>query len=261
MSPEIEVTLDEAVEEVLGFLTGMDLTYNPRYDRYRTIARAVNRALRANALEKEWSYYHDYVEIPAVSGERSFEISADETQRVRIINDDAVVVVDSDGNPAVWAYFLPRDALHKYQYRDGWWVSVTRNILTFNRELNDAFAGYLIKVPVMREPTMFVLPVAPEDPDDPIVEIDPAVRTQVIDFAYPDVIWMRAAYYIAQSDPVMQPRAQTVEAQYKDLMYQAIERDDRFTDSPLQNDFAVPVQNDIYRETSVRPWPMADRRR
>ena len=32
---------------------------------------------------------------------------------------------------------------------------------------------------------------------------------------------------------------------YKDLMYQLIERDDRTTDSPYLNEFAVPIISDI----------------
>ena len=71
---------------------------------------------------------------------------------------------------------------------------------------------------------------------------------------------IRDSFYFAQSDPVMQPRVQSLEGYYKDLMYQCIERDDRNTDAPLQNDFIVPVQSGIYRETTARPWPLADRR-
>lgn len=68
----------------------------------------------------------------------------------------------------------------------------------------------------------------------------------VVDFPYPELIVMRAAWLYAQSDPVMQPRAQYLEEQYKDLMYQLIERDERHTDAPLQNDFHVPVDNSIH---------------
>ena len=45
MNPEVSMTLDESVNEVLGFLTGMDLTYGSNYDRYRVVARMLNRAL------------------------------------------------------------------------------------------------------------------------------------------------------------------------------------------------------------------------
>lgn len=50
---EVQMTLDEAVAEVLGQLTGLDLEYDPRLDRYRAITRQLNRATRANALEHE----------------------------------------------------------------------------------------------------------------------------------------------------------------------------------------------------------------
>ena len=54
---------------------------------------------------------------------------------------------------------------------------------------------------------------------------------------------------------------QTLDAQYKDLMYQFIERDDKHTDTPFQNEFFVPVQNGIYPESRYRPWPLSDNRR
>jgi hypothetical protein len=54
---EVAMTLDEAVAEVLGLLTGLDLQYNPDQDRYQVITRQINRALRAVALDNEWSYY------------------------------------------------------------------------------------------------------------------------------------------------------------------------------------------------------------
>jgi hypothetical protein len=262
LNEEVRLTLKEAVQEVLGFLTGLDLTYQPDLDRFRVITRALNRALRANALEKEWSYYSDVLTLPVVPGLSKYLLTDTADKRVRIINDDAVRIVNPvDGSIAVWAYFLPRDALHKYQNRPGWYASVTRNTLYFSKILNSSMAGYTIEVPVMREPLMFLLPEPLEDPDDVVETFPDATLDQYVDFPYPDIIWMRAAYYVAQSDPVMQPRAQTIEAQYKDLMYQAIERDDRMTDSPFNNEFLVPVQNDIYHESSVRPWPLSDRRR
>ena len=72
------------------------------------------------------------------------------------------------------------------------------------------------------------------------------VLNQPLDFCYPDVVILRAAFFYAQTDPVMQPRVQTLEAQYKDLMYQAIEREDRNTDSPYLNEFVLPVTNGLY---------------
>jgi hypothetical protein len=69
----------------------------------------------------------------------------------------------------------------------------------------------------------------------------------------------RAAWLYAQTDPMFQPRVQTLEDQYKNLMYQLIERDTAFTDTPYQNEFLVPVQNDIYGESAARPWPVSNR--
>jgi hypothetical protein len=54
---------------------------------------------------------------------------------------------------------------------------------------------------------------------------------------------------------------QTLEAQYKDLMYQLIERDDRATDSPFQNEFTVPVQNSLEGGSVAHRHPHADERR
>lgn len=258
--PEVALTLDDAVEEVLNALTGLDLTYDPRLDRYRTITKALNRALRYNALEHEWSYYSDLESVGVAElGQR--ELLLPPGLRARVINDDAVRLVDDGGVARYWAYFLPRDALHKYPSRRGLWASVTRDTLSFSRALGVDEEGLEIQVPVMREPVMFRLPDPPEDPSDPLPEVPAEVREQEVDFAYPDVICARAAYLYSLTDPVMQPRAQTLEAGYKDLMYQIIERDDRNTDSPFENEFFVPVQNGIHGESIYRPYPLADERR
>ena len=244
MNPETMLTLDDAVEEVLGLLTGLDLRYAPELDRYRAITRQLNRALRNNALEQEWGYYTSTESLgPAVAGERDVQLRP--SLRPRIINDDAVRLVNADGRPLVWAYFLPRDAIHKYEGYRGLWCAVTRNTIRFSRPLSLAEAGLDIEVPVMREPRMFRLPEIPENPNDPLPTIPPEIRQQPIDFDYPDIITLRAAFYYAQTDPVMQPRVQNLEAQYKDLMYQVMERDERNTDSPFENDFVVPVVNGI----------------
>jgi hypothetical protein len=261
INPEVTFTLDDAVEEVFGILFGQDLTYDPTFDRYRVVARMINRALRANALEHEWSYYHDELALTGVPGDRSVALSVDSTVRVRQTGDDAVRLADLDGEPLAWAYFLPRDALHKVRHQPGWWVSVVRNTLQFSAPLPTTDFPYNIIVPIMREPYRFVIPAPVEDPNDPLPAFDPAERAKAVDFHYPDVICARAAYMYSKTDPVIQPRAQTLEADYKDLMYQAIERDDRYTDSPLENNFVVPVQNGIYPESSFSLTPMADRRR
>ena len=262
INPELNLTLDDAVAEVLGLLTGLDLDYAPELDRYRAITRQLNRALRLNATEREWSYYAATVSAGVITAGQS-QVLLPNTQRPRIINDDAVRLVDPDGNVRTWAYFLPRDALHKYVGRPGGlWVASTRDALVFSRPFYEGEAGWEIHLPVMREPLMFRLPAQPEDPEQPLVTVDPEIRDQPIDFCYPDLITMRAAFLYSQTDPVMQPRVQTLEAQYKDLMYQIIERDDRMTDSPYLNEFFVPVQGSISPvDGLVHGHPHADERR
>ncbi len=243
---EVQMTLDDAVAEVLGQLTGLDLEYDPRLDRYRAIVRQLNRATRAMALEHEWSWYADTKSVGlAVEGVRDVVISS--TMRPRIINDDAVRLVDDNGNPVVWAYFLPRDAIHKYTESRGLWVSILRNHLIFSRPFNKAEAGLDVQVPVMREPRMFRLPDLPTDlpAGEELPQVPDAIRNQLVDFPYPDVVIARAAYYTASSDPVMQPRAQTLEAAYKDLMYQLIERDTSNTDTPYVNDYRLDLHNSV----------------
>lgn len=241
---DVRLTLDESVSEVLGILTGQDLSYDPRQDRYVSITRALNRAMRSIALEHEWSYYTALEEIGKVqAGAR--EVFLRSSIRPRIVSDDSVQFCTDAGTTVVWAYFLPRDALSKYSTRAGLWVSITRSSLAFSRPISEGESKLVIKVPVMREPKMFRLPEQPEDPSAPLVAVPLSIRQQYLDFDYPDVIILRAAYYVSQSDPVMQPRAQTLEAQYKDLMYQLIERDDRNTDSPYQNEWNLGITADL----------------
>lgn len=268
-NPNLQTTLDDAVGQVLNILTGLDLHYLPYLDRYRAITHALNRALRANALEKEWSYYSSLQDAGiAVAGETA--IALDPSVRPRIINDDAIQFQDLHGHTAAWAYWLPRDALHKYPARRGLWAAHTRQTITFSRALSQFEHGLKIMIPVMREPNAFVVPAQLES----IESIDPTalpetngmtdeeLRGQLLDFSYPDVVIMRAAYMVAQTDPVMQPRAQTLEAAYKDLMYQIIERDDRNTDSPFLNEFFVPVQNGLGGPAYGHHWhPHSDERR
>lgn len=258
-NPETALTLDEAVAEVLGQLTGLDLQYVPESDRYYAITRAINRALRSNALEHEWSYYASTANVGlAVEGEQSVPLVS--TVRPRIINDDAVRLVGANGDILRWAYFLPRDALHKYYYRNALYCAVTGSSLTFNRPFHASEDGLGIEVPVMREPTMIRLPAQPEDPNAASVPVDQALRDTEIDFWYPDLIVLRAAYYYAQTDPVMQPRVQTLEAQYKDIMYQIIERDDRNTEAPEQNAWSLGISGSLRGEPSYPLHPHADGR-
>lgn len=236
MNVETRLTLDDAVAEVLGLLTGLDLTYEAEFDRYRAITRQLNRALRANALEQEWGYYATELNIGNVSeGER--ELLLPSNSRPRIINDDAVRLKFED-RTVKWAYFLPRESLSKYEGRPGLWCSVVRQSIEFSRPFSHEENGLTAHLPVMREPRMFRLPPTG-------AEVAKSIRNQFVDFDYPDIVIARAAYYYAQTDPVMQPRVQTLENDYKDLMYQVMERDSRNTDMPFMNDFRLPIDNAV----------------
>lgn len=129
---DVQMTLKEAVAEVLNFLTGLDLEYDPNQDRFQSITRTLNRALRAVALEHEWSYYSSTEEVGTFS-EGVLDYDLNSSLRPRIINDDAVRLTDDDGNVKLWAYVLPRDALHKYGYIRRLSCAFTRSTLTFNR--------------------------------------------------------------------------------------------------------------------------------
>lgn len=259
-NPEVQLTLDDAVEEVLGLLTGMELRYAPELDRYRSITRQLNRALRSIALEREWAYYSDLEEVGVVhAGDQDIHLRA--AVRPRIIGDDAVRLCREDGVPLVWAYFLPRDAIEKYPARRGLWVSVTRQALHFSRPFQLQEEGLRIQVPVMREPRMFRLPEQPEDENGELVPVPNSIRNQLVDFDYPDLVVAKAAFFYAQTDPVMQPRVQTLEEQYKDIFYALNERDERNTDSPYMNEWSVPIQSDINGTSfSDRHHPHADDR-
>lgn len=236
MNIETRMTLDEAVLEVLGMLTGLDLSYEPEQDRYRSITRQLNRALRGNALEQEWGFYASELNIGrAKQGERV--VLLPNNARPRITGDDAVRLA-RDGQFVQWAYFLPRDALSKYESMNGLWCAITRQTLVFSRDFLLSEDGADIIIPVMREPRMFRLPETGE-------EVSDAIRSQFIDFDYPDVIIARGAWNYAQTDPIMQPRVQTLEANYKDLMYQVIERDTNSTDMPYLNDFRLPIHGSL----------------
>lgn len=244
-NPEVQQTLDDAVAEVLGLLTGLDLTYEPELDRYRAITRQLNRALRTNALEQEWSFYASTLNLgQATAGERALLLPAN--QRPRIINDDAVRLTDAEGHVQRWAYFLPRDALHKYGDREGLWCSVTRRAIEFSRPFFESENGLEVYIPVMREPRMFRLPETGKT-------VSNTIRKQLVDFPYPDAIVAKAAWYYAQTDPVMQPRAQTLEENAKDIMYQLIERDTSNTDTPYQNSFILPLENGLV-PSGERHW-------
>lgn len=235
----VDMTLKDAVAEVLGMLTGLSLHHEPDQQRFHAVTRQLNRALRATALENEWSYYHSVESIgAAVIGMQSYDLRS--TLRPRIIGDDAVRLVDATDTVRFWAYFLPRDALDHYDGRQGLRVAHTRSTLRFHRPLSAAEEGLDIQVPVMREPKMFELPEYTGE------AVDPAVLRQTVDFDYPDYVILRAATYYAQADPVMQPRVQMLESQYKDMGYSLVERDTRNTDTPFQNEWTLPMEGDLF---------------
>lgn len=250
-NPDVQMSLETAVGEVLGLLTGLELEYDPSYSRFHAVTRALNRALRANATEAEWSWYATTDSIgAAVEGARQVELNP--RTRVRSIADDSIRLVDAEDNVVRWAYLVPRDALHKYQDRE-LRASVTRTMVEFSRPFWSSEAGLSIVAPLMREPKPFRMPRAGQNPGRTIL-------SQLVDFEYPDLIVARAAYLYAQSDPVMQPRVQTLENDYKTLMYQLIERDERFTDAPYANEFIIPIKSGSMRSASPgwHPHPHAN---
>jgi hypothetical protein len=252
------MTLDRAVNEVLRLLIGMDLRHVPEHDRYQTVTEMLNAALQDVALEHEWSYYSDVEDVGlAHNGDRTIALRA--AIRPRIISDDSVRFVTDDGQIAAWAYFVPRDALHKYNSTStGLRVAYTRSTLEFSRPLGLAYEGLHINVPVMREPKLFVLPEQPTDESEPLVEMPEDLLEQLVDFDNPRLIVKRAAYLYAQTNPLWQPRVQTLEAVYKDAMYALVERDKRNTDVPYQNEWMMPISNSIVDSRIPTGRPSAD---
>lgn len=237
INSSVALTLEDSVDEVLNILTGLELTYSPSQERFHSITRYLNRALRAVALEHEWSYFASSEELGrTVLGQQEIELSS--RQRLRIIADDAIRLATDSNIPVRWAYFLPRDAIHKYRARKGLWAAVTRTTITLSRPITEQEVNLRIVAPVMREPRMFDIVESGQ-------EIPLATRQQQLDFDYPDLVIAKAAHLYAQSDPLMQPRVQTLDAAYKDLMYALVERDDRFTDSPYLNEFTVPIESNL----------------
>jgi len=304
-----DMTLDEAVGEVLNYLTGSDLHYIAELDRYRSITRTLNRALRLVATEHEWACYSSIEDMGELTVGQT-EIVHSRSRRPRIILDDSVRLVDDKGFIHEWAYILPRESTHKYQGRTGLWVSSTENRLTFSRPIQSKEAGLHAIVPVMREPRQVMIPAsldsleALEDDgeEDPLVlekivqlrnfhnpdiveewvidesaapyiytspessleklALTPAqVRNQKIDHSFPDLIILKAAALYAGTDPVMQPRVQTLDNQYKTLFYALTERDTNHTDDPYRNDFAVPIQGSLHDGRTNHAHPHADERR
>ena len=232
---DVVYTLDEAVGELLRNLHGLGVQYESTADRYHVIAHTINRALRAVALDNEWSWFCEDAELGVVQqGDRTVEMTS--RQRLRIVQDDALRLETDEGLPVKWIYVLPRDALHKYAMVPGLWASATRTTIKFSRPIRGEEAGLRIVAPIMREPKMFNLP-------EPGKEITSSVRNQQLDFDYPDLVIAKAMYMYAQTDPVIQPRVPTLEENYNTLKYALIERDTQFTDSPYRNNWILNIAN------------------
>jgi len=250
-NPEVAYSLEEAVAEVLGTLTGLNVSYEAEEDRYHSITRQINRALRSVATDNDWAYYSSTENAgTAHVGVRNVELRA--TVRPRILIDDSVRLCRvSDGYPMVWAHFLPREAINKVPDREQLWVAHTRSSLEFSRPFRSAEEGLDIMVPVMREPKMFRLPPAGD-------AVPQTVKDQLVDFEWPDLVIAKAAYFYAQTQPMMQPRVQTLEAAYMDLMYALKNRDTKNTDAPFMNPWSVPVDGSIFGTGSVSHRPYGE---
>jgi len=262
-NPDVLLTLKEGVQEVLNILTGLDLEYDPTLDRFRSITSCINRSLRTNALDHEWSYYSSLENIGlAVSGTRNAYLRG--SVRPRLIGGDSIQL-KADDRTVLWAYSMVRDENAKYEWRDGLWYTVVGSEIQFSRPFNLAEDGLDIWVPVMREPRRINLTIIPPAEDDPegVATIDPLELEQKIDFDYPDIIIMRAAWEYAQSDPLYQPRVQTLEQRVKNMMYNLVERDDSHTDAPFLNEWSLPIQSSVNGGSSptvIGTHPHADER-
>lgn len=250
MNPELSMTLQEAVDEVLGSLTGLDLDYRAEEDRFRAVTRQVNRATRAVALDNEWKYYYSVIDMgEVVEGDISVMFPA--SARIRIVEDDAVRLVGEDGRPRIWAYILPVSALHKYAWKSGLWCAVERRSIRFSRAINSAEEGLVVQAPAMREPKMLILP----ETGEPVKQ---SVLKQEIDFPYPDLVIAKAMVFYAGTDPVLQPRVPELTEAYKNLMYQIIERDTQHTDSAYVNNYDLGLHNGLVNATVPQRGPRSN---
>jgi hypothetical protein len=255
---DVALTLDEAVAEVMGLLTGLDLELVPELDRYQAITRQLNRALRAVALESEWSYYSSTENLgPVHAGDRSVVMRA--SVRPRIIGNDSCRLVNPATKQVIeWVAFVPRDSLYTYAWQRGLWASHTGTRIDLSRPIFQNEDGWEFHIPVMREPSMFRLPPKPEDPNAEPEEVPEDVREQLVDFDFPDLVVRKAAYFYAQTNPTWQPRVQTLEANYKELLYPLVERDTRHTDAPPQNTWQLGIEGDATGTSLMPTRPSAD---
>jgi len=258
-NPELQLTLDEAVHEVLQRLNGLTQTWLPESDKYYSTVRFINQALRSVATEIEWSYYASTEEVGvAATGISTVPLRASIRPRINI--DDSVRLCrPTDDYPMVWAHFLPREAIHKVPDRSQLWVAHEKSSLVFSRSFKRSEDGLKIMLPVMREPKLFRLPPRPEDPQETeMPEVPLETRQSLVDFEWPDLVVMRAMYFYAQADPQMQPRVQTIEANYSDLMYALRDRDQRNTDAPFMNPYFVPIENSIHGHSASSHRPQGE---
>ena len=246
----VSMSLKDAVNEVHNILTGLDLTYEDRYDVFHATVRQINRSLRSVALEDEWAWYTEDADLGTTT-EGQTEVDLMASYRPRVQQDDAVRLVNSDGHVVVWAYYLPRDSLNKYLYKPELRVAFVRNQIVFSRPIQLYESGLQIIVPAMREPRQTKIP-------DPGQRMTDAELNRALDFEYPDMIIAHAAWQISMSNPVYQPRAQTLEEGFKEYKYSLTERNTNHSDSPLRNNF-VPSYGDPYLTTPHR-HPHSDRR-
>lgn len=245
MNSELEMTLEEAVAEFYGSLIGQDLQFIPERDKFQIAVRMLNKALRAIAREHEWAYYASTRNLGnPVAGERSIALPS--SLRPRIINDDAVRLVNpTTGNAIRWAYFQPREAIHKYPADSQLYAAVMATSLQFSRPFYESEEVLEIHVPVMREPEMFRLPEQPTDPEEPLVTVPQEILDQPVDFDHPDLVVAKAIFFYAQTHPILQPRVMQLEDDFKTILYALQERNDRHTAAPFVNNWDMGIYGSI----------------
>lgn len=247
----VSISLREAVAEVHNILTGLDLSYDDRYDIFHACVRQLNRSLRTVALEEDWGWYADDLLLGVVSeGDQTFSVPPN--VRLRVRQDDAIRLVDPATKKTVrWAYFLPRDSLSKYWAAPELRAAFVRNNVVLSRPLLAREEGLEVWATVMREPRQTTIP-------DSGTKIPDADLSRPLDFENPDMVIAHAAWQMSLSNPLYQPRAQTLEDVYNNFKYALTERDSDHSDSPMQNSF-TPSYGDPFIAMH-HPHPHSDRR-